>query len=259
MARRRSSRRSRRRGRRHGRHNFGFAVLLLFAVATALGGERAVFVLVEMGTGLTLFLLLALSFAAVQAGRHIAGRFVPGAAIPRQRSAPVAVTRAAEPGEQWTAARGRFDALREEYAAYECDALAVLRLPALADVTVPATARFVHAFAEAQALDTDTRPPPDHLSSYVEAVDSAGRAWRAARDAAERIRLAGLSPAERASVQRVVKLLTMAGGTGNDAERQAAYAKARDELLRLERSGTISLPRPARFALDDRARGRLSA
>jgi hypothetical protein len=234
-------------------------ILLLLAFAVVGGGERAVFTLVEVGTGMSLLLLLAVVFAAVQLGRRIAGRLGPAVGpmggIPHQRSA----SPTAGPDTEWTASRRRFDAVREEYAAYECDALAILRLPALADVTVPATARFVHAFAEAQALDTDQRPPPEHLRAYVEAVDSAGRAWRAARDAAERIRLAGLSPAERAAVQRVVKLLTMAERTGNDAERQAAYSKARDELLRLERSGTIALPRPARFALDDRARGRLSA
>jgi hypothetical protein len=219
------------------------------------GGERAVFTLVELGTGLTLMILLAMAFAVVQTGRRIVGRLGPSPAVPPQRS----VSPPADPRMDWEAARRRFDALRDEYAGYECDALAVLRLPALADVTVPATARFVHAFAEAQALDTEQRPPPEHLRSYVRAVEAACSAWQAARDAAERIRLAGLSPSERSTVARVVKLLTMAAGTGNDAERQTAYAKARDELGRLERAGTITLPRLARFALDDRARGRLSA
>jgi hypothetical protein len=236
-------------------------ILLLFVLAVVAGGEDAVFTLIEVGSGLTLLLLLAVTVAAVQVGRRIAGRLAPAvpspAPIPHQRSAPPSAVRTSD--AEWAASRRHFDALCQEYAGYECDALAVLRLPALADVTVPATARFVHAFAEAQALDTDTRPPPDHQRCYVEAVDSACRAWRAARDAAERIRLAGLSPAERSSVQRVVKLLTMAANTGHDGERQAAYAKARDELLRLERSGTIALPRPARFALDDNARGRLPA
>lgn len=240
---------------------------MIFAFALVAGGERALFTLIELGSGVTLLLLLAGVFTAVRVGRRIVDRWAPdigpasvrsatvgsSTAIPRQRSSsPVAET-------GWEAARLRFDALRDEYAAYECDALAVLRLPALADVTVPATARFVHAFAEAQALDTEQQPPADHLRSYVQAVDSACRAWQAARDAAERIRLAGLSPSERSAVQRAVKLLTMAEGTGNDAERQAAYAKARDELARLERAGTVTLPRLARFALDDRARGRLSA
>lgn len=257
----RSLGRSRRRGRRRPRHPLGSALLLLLAFAVVAGGERAVFTLIELGTGVTLLFLMLAAFTAVQVGRRIAGRLAPTpprpvGPIPRQRTAR---DPEAEPAARWTASRRRFDGLRDEYAAYECDALAVLRLPALADVTVPATARFVHAFAEAQALDTEQQPPPEHLHSYVQAVEAACRAWQAARDAAERIRLAGLSPSERSAVQRVVKLLTMAERTGNDAERQAAYAKARDELSRLERAGTVTLPRLARFALDDRARGRLSA
>ncbi len=223
------------------------------------GGERAVFALIELGTGMSLLVLLAAALVAVRVGRRVIARWAPptpsGPAIPHPRAGNPDADLAA----RWAASRQRFDALREEYAAYECDALAVLRLPALADVTVPATARFVHAFAEAQALDTEQRPPTGHQRSYVQAVDAACRAWQAARDAAERIRLAGLPPAERSAVQRVVKLLTMAAGTGNDEERQSAYAKARDELARLERAGTITLPPPARFALDDKARGRLTA
>jgi hypothetical protein len=176
--------------------------------------------------------------------------------VPAPRRAPGA---ASGPKARWRAARERFDSLRGEYAAYECDPLAVLRLPALADVTVPATARFVDAFAEAQALDSEKPPPAEHLASFERAVDRAWRAWRAARDAAERIRLAGLSPEERSMVARVVKLLTMAESSGHDAERLAAYAKARDELAKLERAGNLHLPRPAAAALDDAARGRLPA
>ena len=63
------------------------------------------------------------------------------------------------PDAVWAHARQRFAALRGEYAAYECDPMAVLRLPALSDVTVPSTGRFVEAFAEAQALETDAFPP----------------------------------------------------------------------------------------------------
>jgi hypothetical protein len=176
----------------------------------------------------------------------------PAVPVPSPRTAP-------DWRGEWRAARRRFDTLRGEYAGYECDPLAVLRLPALADVTVPATARFVDAFAEAQALDTDTVPPVGHAAKFRLAVDRACRSWQAARDAADRIRLAGLSPEERSSVQRVIKLLTMANASGNDAERLAAYAKARAELARLERAGRIHLPRAATAALDASARTGLPA
>jgi hypothetical protein len=88
-------------------------------------------------------------------------------------------------------------------------------------------------------------------------VERAWQAWRAASDAAERIRLAGLSAEERASVQRVIKLLTVAKDSGHDAERVAAYAKARAELAKLERAGRIHLPRPAMAALDASSRAGL--
>ena len=155
--------------------------------------------------------------------------------------------------------RERFVALRGEYAAYECDPMAVLRLPALSDVSVPSTGRFVEAFAEAQALETDVFPPETHATAFVTAVERAERAWRAARDAAERIRLSNLAPEERSAVERVIKLLTTARDSDNDAERLAAYARARSELARLDRAGVIHMPRTAQAALDVAGRGQLPA
>jgi hypothetical protein len=124
---------------------------------------------------------------------------------------------------------------------------------------VASTARFVDAFAEAQALDTDSFPPAEHAASFVAAVDRAERAWRAATEAADRIRLSGLSPAERATVERVIKLLTTARDSDCDPERLAAYARARGELAKLDRAGVVHLPRTAQAALDEAARGALPA
>ena len=102
--------------------------------------------------------------------------------------------------QSWTAAKRRFAELQRSYAGYECDPMAVLRLPALADVTVPSTARFIDALAEAQALDCDHQPPAAHRVAYIAAVDHAHRAWAAARAAADRIRLADVTPAEKSTV-----------------------------------------------------------
>jgi hypothetical protein len=135
----------------------------------------------------------------------------------------------------------------------------VLHRPALADVSVGSTARFVDAFAEAQALETDSFPPGRHAADFAQAVDRAERAWRAAVEAADRIRLSGLSPAERGSVERVIKLLTTARDSDSDPERLAAYARARAELAKLDRAGVIHLPRTAQAALDEAARGALPA
>jgi hypothetical protein len=176
-------------------------------------------------------------------------------------TAPLPVRPAAPPRPDlvWAHARRRFDALRSAYAAYECSPMEVLRLPALADVSVPSTGRFVDAFAEAQALDTDAFPGGTHAPAFVAAVDRAERAWRAAREAAERIRLSTLTPAERTTVERVIKLLTTARDTDSDAERLAAYTRARSELAKLDKAGVIHVPLPATAALDAASRGALPA
>lgn len=172
------------------------------------------------------------------------------------RGSPAAPAVAAVPVDDgWSAAHERMRVLRSEFAAFECDPLMVLRLPALADVTVPSTARFVDAFAEAQALQTDTAPPATHAAAFVEAVDRADRAWKAAREAAVRIRDSNLSPVERAVVERVIKILTVARDSDSDAERRVAYVKARAELTKL--GSALRLPPGAQAAIDDAARGAL--
>ena len=90
-------------------------------------------------------------------------------------------------------------------------------------------------------------------------MERAERSWRAARDAAERIRLSNLAPGERASVERVLKLLTTARDSDNDAERLAAYSRARAELAKLDRAGVIHMPRTAQAALEVAGRGQLPA
>lgn len=89
------------------------------------------------------------------------------------------------------------------------------------------------------------------------AVDQAWQAWHAARDAAQRIRLARLPANEHATAQRAIRLLTMARKSDHDAERIAAYTLARAALARLERSGTLILPPTAAAALDTAARSQL--
>jgi hypothetical protein len=202
---------------------------------------------------LLLGMLLWTAFRLRRHGR-LRARFAAGTApLPRRPAPPPRRDLA------WAAAHKRFATLRGEYAAHECDPMAVLRLPALSDVTVPSTGRFVEAFAEAQALETDAFPPAGHAAAFVAAVERAERAWRAARDAAERIRLSNLAPDERHSVERVIKLLTTARDSDNDAERLAAYGRARAELAKLDRAGVIHLPRTAQAALDVAARGQLPA
>jgi hypothetical protein len=176
---------------------------------------------------------------------------------PGPSTAPLPVVGAAEPAEAWLQARDRFHHVRAEYAAYECDPMRVLNLPALADVSVPSTARFVDAFAEAQGLETDAYPGPAHAPAFTAAADRAERTWAAAQDAASRIRLSGLDPDERAAVERIIKLLTTARDSDSEPERLTAYSRARSELAKLDRAGVIHLPPLAQAALDADGRGQL--
>ena len=96
---------------------------------------------------------------------------------------------------RWDAAVARYAETAQAYAAYECDPAAVLHRPALADVSEPATARFVDAFAEATALLTDAYPGPQAGERFVAAAEGADRAWQAAVDAADRVRAAPSRPA----------------------------------------------------------------
>jgi hypothetical protein len=247
-------------GRRRHRPPFPVMLLIALLLASAVAG--------------TVALAIASIIAMVIAVAAIAGPalLVGGTAIALTRrarrrravapgTAPLPARPAAPPRPEagWGRARERFTALRSEYAAFECDPMQVLHRPALSDVSVGSTARFVDAFAEAQALDTDSFPPPAHAASFVSAVDRAERAWRAAVEAADRIRLAGLSPAERATVERVIKLLTTARDSDNDPERLAAYGRARAELAKLDRAGAVRLPGTAQAVLDEAARGALPA
>jgi hypothetical protein len=113
---------------------------------------------------LVLVLLLARGTAGVIAHRASRSRRGQAAGITPLSDGPAAPP----PDVAWAQARSRFDRLCAECATYECDPIRVLRLPALADVAVPSTGRFVEALAEAQALQTDAYPGPDgHATGFV--------------------------------------------------------------------------------------------
>ena len=94
---------------------------------------------------------------------------------------------------RWHLARDRFAQLQAEYAAFEADRGAVAARPALADVTVPATARFVQALGDAEFLATESEPSGPRRAEFAAAVDRASAAWQDAQRVAE-----GLAEARRA-------------------------------------------------------------
>jgi len=181
--------------------------------------------------------------------------FMRREAIGSQKPVPHIVMGPADLARAHDAARRRLATLRAEYAAFESDAVQVLRLPALVDVSVPSTARFVEDLAAALVLDAETPRSVAGLREYTSAVNRARRSWDAAREAARRIRDTTLAPGEHAAVRRVLRLLDLAADNDNEAERRLAYARARDELTKLSGSGTLSVPPAAMATLAARAQG----
>lgn len=245
---RRRERRMRRRHGHHGRHGVLPFVLGAFLAAAFVGGV-VIWAVIKLIPYLLLaavlvgvFMLLRRSFRSSRADPE------PGTA---------SVPPPANPLQAWQRAKADFDRLRVEYSAHECDPVQVLRRPALSDVSVPSTARFVDAFAEAQSLDTDAHPGAPHDAAYTVGVAKARRAWQAACDAADRIRLSNVPQQERGSIERVLKLLTTARDSDSEHERLVAYGRARSELDRLDRAGIVHLPGTARAAVDEAARGAL--
>jgi hypothetical protein len=159
---------------------------------------------------------------------------------------------------RWEKARDRYGRLATEYGEYESDALQVLRLPALADPEVPSTGRFIDAFHEAMALQTDTLPPAAMAEKFITATAIAVQAWEAAREAAEKLRASRFTAEERGLIAQGIKLLELAEGGATPAEQEAAFAAARQVLARLERSVGARLewrvPRPAREQIDRRGK-----
>ncbi len=87
---------------------------------------------------------------------------------------------------RWVLARDRFAELQAEYARAESDPHEVAARPALLDVSVPSTARFVEALGEAHDLATPTKPAdPRHRERFAAAVDRAVAAWDEARRTAD--------------------------------------------------------------------------
>ncbi|TNC19608.1 hypothetical protein [Amycolatopsis alkalitolerans] len=155
---------------------------------------------------------------------------------------------------RWDEARERYGRVAAEYGGYESDPLQVLRLPALADPAVPSTSRFIDAFHEAMALHTEQFPPEPMARKFVEATETADKAWAAAREAAEKLRASRFTTDERALIAQGIKLLELAQGGTTPAEQEAALAAARGVLAKLERSAGTRIdwrvPRPARRAID---------
>jgi len=160
---------------------------------------------------------------------------------------------------RWDRAVHRHGTVASAFARYECDPVAVLANPALADVRRPATARFVDAFAEAGALLTDRYPGAEAAAAFGAAVEREERAWAAAVAAAERSGDAHFTAAERDVLEQARHLLDLATSSPFEEERHSALRTALRRLADLERRTGWRFPTPAARAVEHRARGILPA
>ena len=128
---------------------------------------------------------------------------------------------------RWVLARDRFAALAAEYARAESDPREVAARPALGDVSVPATARFVEALADAHELATPAEPAdPRHRERFVVAVDRAVLAWDDARRTADALAAAARDAVVEEPVPSVAPAPTLAPGTARPAPGRDEYGAA---------------------------------
>lgn len=116
----------------------------------------------------------------------------------------------------------RHDHVRDAYAAFTTDILAVLDRPALNDVSTPETERLILALDAAR----EARTAPN-TTDYAARVTALEIAWKAADQHARKAGINYLAPAERRAVQQARHLLiTALDDAGTTHERHAAYLKA---------------------------------
>ncbi|WP_137235493.1 hypothetical protein [Streptomyces sp. BPSDS2] len=193
--------------------------------------------------GPSLWLPLALVAGGLAASLGLYGL---GTIVQRRRARTAARRRTAAAAQtRRHAIEAEHDEVRDAYAAYICDVLAVLDRPALDDVTVPQTAALLHAMDAA----ADARRGSD-LDTYREAVSTLKTAWRAADAHARKTGVRSLPASERSAIAKARRLFEKAlDERGSQHERQALYAKARALL-----DGILVIPREAAAELETRHR-----
>ena len=106
--------------------------------------------------------------------------------------------------QRWHGAVRAHAATAHQFAAYECTPVAVAQHPDLADVTRPATALFIDAFAEANGLATERYPGAQHAERFIQAAQRTQRAWQAAVDAARHGEVSQSTPQHPVLLQQAV-------------------------------------------------------
>jgi hypothetical protein len=168
-------------------------------------------------------------------------------------------TTAGTRAEQWTDAWRRWCAIDDAWTDIVCDPLAALHHSELLDVTLPRTAAFVTAYADAREAMTGRTAAtvPVDLSRLLRLVDTTETAWVEAREHAEHAGYAWLPEAERKKAATAEAAIMLA--MDKDApmgERANAAAQAARLLGQIT---TVRLPKKARGELDTVARKAITA
>lgn len=146
--------------------------------------------------------------------------------------------------------QARHDTIRDAYADFTADILAVIDRPALNDVSVSQTERLILALDAAR----DARSTTD-TANYRARVNELEIAWRSADQHARKTGTKHLADNEQRIVQQARHLLATALDTaGNAHERHIAYQKA-IKLI----SNIIDIPRGASAAVEAATRHALPA
>lgn len=174
--------------------------------------------------------------------------------LPASAEQPPAATTAADPADRLDTSESGSDALLESakarhdevlaaYAPYEMDPVTALTYPAISDVSVPETADFFEALADATALrPDDPRVADSVLERYRDAVRRLTQAWRVAERNARQVGTDLLADDDARRLRQATKLLGHAEGAANAAERATYLRGARELIERLIQRGALTAP-----------------
>ncbi|MCH5642676.1 MULTISPECIES: hypothetical protein [unclassified Gordonia (in: high G+C Gram-positive bacteria)] len=163
---------------------------------------------------------------------------------PGPRIADAGTDEAAE--RLWEEATRRHDKVLSDYAAYELDPAALLRYPAITDVTVETTQNFHLALDDATALRTDRYPGSrSRADAYQQSVAALRRAWIACEAYGKKVGSGYLEPGDQEDLDTALKLYRHAASSTTPAEQATYYGRVRDIVTSMADRGGLRPPEAA--------------
>jgi hypothetical protein len=135
----------------------------------------------------------------------------------------------------------RYNAIRDEYAAYATDPTQFFFRPLLSDLDHPAVQRFHDAFASADALRLDDHVPDDFqiVREFADRVSVAETAWRRADTAARNSGVSPFTTDQQKLLRRASRAISIALDESTPVnERSAAFTR----VLQLFEKAQIAPP-----------------